>query len=168
MSRLEKTTNWLVAINIAVMLSFSLGMAFFNYDFANNHQDHQYIFQDLESAKGLAFASFFSFSLIMNRLIPLELPICMEIAKFIATYFMQGDAQMTRIDTMTGRINELRCNTLNLHEELGEIEYIFCDKTGTLTQNELVFNTFSYVTDNGTQKIGANRDWLKDVQVEMT
>ena len=54
---------------------------------------------------------------------------------------------MTRIDSMTGRINQLRCNTLNLHEELGEIDYMFCDKTGTLTKNELVFKTFSYIAE---------------------
>ena len=28
---------------------------------------------------------------------------------------------------------------MNIHEELGTIDYMFCDKTGTLTKNELSF-----------------------------
>lgn len=37
---------------------------------------------------------------------------------------------------------------MNLHEELANISYIFCDKTGTLTQNELIFKKLSLITHN--------------------
>lgn len=42
-------------------------------------------------------------------------------------------------DYLMNEIKKAKCNTLNLHEELGQVEYLFCDKTGTLTKNELVF-----------------------------
>ena len=33
----------------------------------------------------------------------------------------------------------VECRTLNITEELGNIEHVFCDKTGTLTENSMVF-----------------------------
>lgn len=31
---------------------------------------------------------------------------------------------------------------MTLHEELGNINHLMCDKTGTLTKNELIFKSF--------------------------
>ena len=89
MSQLEKDTNWTIFGNLMIMLTFSIILAFFNYEFASTHLDHTYLFYKLESVKLLSLASFFSFWLILNSLIPLELPIMMEIAKFVSTNLMQ-------------------------------------------------------------------------------
>ena len=39
--------------------------------------------------------------------------------------------------------NFSRCRNSDLIEELGQIEFIFSDKTGTLTQNKMIFKKFS-------------------------
>ncbi len=36
-----------------------------------------------------------------------------------------------------------KANTSDLNEDLGQIEYLFSDKTGTLTENEMEFKRFS-------------------------
>ena len=48
---------------------------------------------------------------------------------------------------------------MSIHEELGQINYILCDKTGTLTQNELFFRGLIV---NGQSFIGKTLDILNN------
>jgi P-type E1-E2 ATPase len=55
----------------------------------------------------------------------------------------------------------MKCQTLNLHEDLGTIEYVFSDKTGTLTQNELLFRSVSIVKGDETFAVDCMKDGQK-------
>lgn len=78
--------------------------------------------------------------MILNSYVPLDLVIELEIAKLVYTPFMEADAYMKHVNVIP--INEdknefivsgVEAHTLNLLEDLAKIEYIFADKTGTLT-----------------------------------
>lgn len=57
----------------------------------------------------------------------------MEILKLLQTFMIQSDKYMV-YEGQTAI-----CKTADLIEELGQVEFVFSDKTGTLTRNEMVF-----------------------------
>jgi phospholipid-translocating P-type ATPase (flippase) len=85
------------------------------------------------------FLGFWTFLILYNNLIPISLYVSIEIAKFIQGNLMGQDLQMYHHESDTPAL--VRTSALN--EELGQIEYIFSDKTGTLTCNKMELLKFA-------------------------
>uniref|UniRef100_A0A671X6Z2 Phospholipid-transporting ATPase n=1 Tax=Sparus aurata TaxID=8175 RepID=A0A671X6Z2_SPAAU len=95
---------------------------------------------DDDNAAGFsAFLTFWSYVIILNTVVPISLYVSVEIIRLGNSFYIEWDRKMyyARKDTPA----EARTTTLN--EELGQIKYIFSDKTGTLTQNIMIFNKCS-------------------------
>ena len=73
----------------------------------------------------------FSYFLIYNTLLPISLMVTIDIAKLCQTYFIGEDVYMFNAEKGKG----CKVMTRSINEELGQVEYVFTDKTGTLTQN---------------------------------
>lgn len=71
--------------------------------------------------------------LIVNSFVPLDLLAMLEISKVLITPLMENDVEMMVEDKDLREAVGFSANTMNLTEELAQVDYIFCDKTGTLT-----------------------------------
>jgi len=78
---------------------------------------------------------FFKFIIIFYHIVPLSLYVVYEMLKLLLGYLLASDKQMVDPDTGEGALPR----TADLMEEMGQISFVFSDKTGTLTRNEMVF-----------------------------
>ncbi|KAH7862952.1 hypothetical protein Vadar_011455 [Vaccinium darrowii] len=85
------------------------------------------------------FFTFLMAVIVFQIMIPISLYISMELVRVGQAYFMIRDAQM--YDEASD--SRFQCRALNINEDLGQIKYVFSDKTGTLTENKMEFQCAS-------------------------
>ncbi len=76
----------------------------------------------------------FRFLLLISSIIPISLRVNLDFAKIIYSFKISND------EMITGTI----ARNSTIPEELGRIQYVFTDKTGTLTQNEMIFKQICF------------------------
>ncbi|XP_040903868.1 phospholipid-transporting ATPase IA isoform X4 [Toxotes jaculatrix] len=137
LSNVERITNFQILVLFGCLLAISLvcsiGQTIWKYQYGNDAW-----YMDLNSPDGGAAnfgLNFLTFIILFNNLIPISLLVTLEVIKFIQAFFINWDTDMLYEPTNTPAM----ARTSNLNEELGQVKYIFSDKTGTLTCNVMQF-----------------------------
>lgn len=103
--------------------------------------------------------TYMRFFLMSSTMIPISLKLTIDFCKFVYAFWITIDLKLAVDEYSTVTIEDLEEISENLNheydfprkkvkpivnnssviEDLGTIEYLFCDKTGTLTENEMIF-----------------------------
>jgi phospholipid-transporting ATPase len=81
--------------------------------------------------------SLMTFLILYNNVVPISLLVTIEVVKYVQAILISFDEAMRHNGIFA------KARTSNLNEELGQISYIFTDKTGTLTENIMEFKKCS-------------------------
>ncbi|KAI9143581.1 aminophospholipid-transporting P-type ATPase [Paraphysoderma sedebokerense] len=134
-TNVERMTNVQIIFLFGILLALSLACTVGTLVRDMNYTPfHSYLFVP-EDLRLDFLKNILTFIILFNNLIPISLIVTMEVVKFQQAQLINADLDMYYAPTDTPAL----CRTSSLVEELGQIEYIFSDKTGTLTCNIMEF-----------------------------
>ncbi|XP_057466230.1 LOW QUALITY PROTEIN: putative phospholipid-transporting ATPase 9 [Actinidia eriantha] len=146
-SKIEKRTDKLVYLLFLVLVLMSfVGSIFFGIATREDLEDglmtrwylrpdETTIYYNPKRAPIAAVLHFLTALMLYSYLIPISLYVSIEIVKFLQSVFINHDLHMYYEEGN----KPARARTSNLNEELGQVDTILSDKTGTLTCNSMEF-----------------------------
>ncbi|KAK4781401.1 hypothetical protein SAY86_015503 [Trapa natans] len=146
-SKIERRVDKIVYLLFAGLVLLSVvGSVFFgiwtSYDIEGGAMTRWYlrpddttIYYNPKKAGIAAILHFLTALMLYSYFIPISLYVSIEIVKVLQSVFINQDQEMYHEETD----QPARARTSNLNEELGQVDTILSDKTGTLTCNSMEF-----------------------------
>ncbi|XP_010940030.1 putative phospholipid-transporting ATPase 9 [Elaeis guineensis] len=146
-SKIERKLDKIIYLLLAaVVLISTIGSIFFGIATHDDLQDGKMkrwylrpddttIFYDPNKAAIAAILHFLTAMMLYSYFIPISLYVSIEIVKVLQAVFINQDIQMYHEESD----RPAHARTSNLTEELGQVDTILSDKTGTLTCNSMEF-----------------------------
>ncbi|XP_038604502.1 phospholipid-transporting ATPase IG isoform X2 [Tachyglossus aculeatus] len=140
-SAVEKSINAFLIVYLCILLTKAAvctALKYFwqSYPYNDEPWYNQKTQKERDTFKVLKiFTDFLSFMVLFNFIIPVSMYVTVEMQKFLGSFFISWDKELFDEEIKEGAL----VNTSDLNEELGQVEFVFTDKTGTLTENSMEF-----------------------------
>ncbi|XP_032878178.1 probable phospholipid-transporting ATPase IH isoform X1 [Amblyraja radiata] len=140
-SAVEKSMNAFLVVYLCILVSKALITTVLKYVWqSDSMRDDPWFNMKTQTERRKnkflsSFTDFLAFMVLFNYIIPVSMYVTVEMQKFFGSYFITWDEEMFDEELYEGPT----VNTSDLNEELGQVEYVFTDKTGTLTENNMEF-----------------------------
>ncbi|KAM7393300.1 hypothetical protein PAMA_008107 [Pampus argenteus] len=136
-TKIDELMNYMVytifVLLILVAAGLAIGHTFWYEEIGSNAW---YLYDGKQhDASYRGFLSFWGYIIVLNTMVPISLYVSVEVIRLGQSKFINWDLQMYFKEKDT----PAKARTTTLNEQLGQIQYIFSDKTGTLTQNIMQF-----------------------------
>ncbi|XP_068123083.1 phospholipid-transporting ATPase IB isoform X7 [Hyperolius riggenbachi] len=138
-SNVEKVTNVQILVLFGILLVMALVSSVGAWLWNKKYWETNWYLDSNEAISNNFGYNLLTFIILYNNLIPISLLVTLEVVKFTQALFINWDRDMYYAETDTPAM----ARTSNLNEELGQVKYLFSDKTGTLTCNVMNFKKCS-------------------------
>lgn len=157
LSSVDRIVNRTLLIAISAMIvvcciSMIFSVAWQNQDsnasyLCLNKDDRESEFAQTESGEGgcessapSSFLNFFTFATLYNNFVCISMYVSLEMVYLAQAFFVSNDLSLYDEETDT----PAECHTSGMCADLGQVQYVLSDKTGTLTKNQMVVQQLSF------------------------
>ncbi|EYC05293.1 hypothetical protein Y032_0083g1684 [Ancylostoma ceylanicum] len=157
-SGIEQLTNKFIIICMVILAVMVLGSSVFSAFWSHDHPPPKngsgiipdpFVVWDSPAPVLDGLYNVGTYIICYQVIVPISLYITVEIIKAAQIYFLSQDIEL--YDEESDR--PIDCRSLNIPEELGQITHVLSDKTGTLTENIMVFRNCAFDRkDYGSEK----------------